>query len=108
MGSQVGGEPVVSEVAFESDRILRYEVKRDDLPHLLVLSGDPVAVNAVGTDWVEFWAIHCQRIDPKPRTFLVVGTGHPLPPGEWRHWGTVVVPLREARAVWHLMEGLHA
>ena len=61
-----------------SARIFRYEVPVDD-------------------QWHEF------EVRPTVRCALrVVGTGQPLPDGDWRYVGTAVAPSRVL--VWHLLE----
>lgn len=93
-------------VSLGPQRVLRYEVPRDDMPHAVALGGDPMAVAPIGLRAVEFWALD-RGVGATLRTFLVVGTGQALPSGDWKLWGSVVIPVSDQRVVWHLMEGLH-
>ena len=85
-------------------RIFRYEVPVDDQPHSFSLNAGPFAVGCRQADRVEFWAIHDDdpETDPDERTFVVVGTGHLLPPGVRTVHGTAVAP--GGSLVWHLVE----
>jgi len=86
-------------------RIYRYEVPVDDRWHEVALYGDPIHVDCRQLNIVEFWAIHCEARDSVPtwtRSFMVVGTGHELPPDYWRTWGSVIAP--GGLLVWHLIE----
>jgi len=81
--------------------MFRYEVPVDDRPHVLTLTGDPVAVAASpGLQYVEFWAEHDDSAGRTDRAFRVFGTGQPLPPGA-RWAGTCP---RVSGLVWHLYE----
>lgn len=84
--------------------IFRYEVPVDDQPHSFDLSAGPLAVGCRRPDRVEFWTIHDD--DPTSysgkRTFIVVGTGHPLPAKVRAVHGTAVAP--GGALVWHLVE----
>ena len=97
--------------ALVSTRILRYEVPVDDLPHAVALHGDPLAVNSPSERMVEFWAwAPSGSVEPRLRTFMVVGTGQPGAVGVVKHWGTVFPPRRDTwipRVVWHLVELVH-
>lgn len=88
-------------------RIIRLEIEIGP-PTNFTLYGDPLAVAARGERVVEFWCPnHADGQPPRGRTFMLAGTGQPIV-GEWRHWGTVVVPLPDdRRAVWHLIELMH-
>jgi len=85
-------------------RIFRYEVPVDDQWHEHELLGDPIAVACRDATRVEFWAIHDDEtpLPPRRRSFMVVGTGHPLPQEWLHHHGTAVVP--GGLLVWHLLE----
>lgn len=90
-------------------RMFRYEVPVDDQEHRHLVTGEVCKVAT--QSWVpgkvpvvEFWA---ENTDPAPdgtllqRTFLIVGTGHPIPDGaQWR--GTT--DRDSAGLVWHLYE----
>lgn len=78
--------------------IYRYEVPVDDLRHRHVLHGDPLGVGLRKPEVVEFWAV--SDGPPKERSFLVVGTGHPLPYDMQHHWGFAY----DGPFVWHLIE----
>lgn len=82
-------------------QMFRYVVPVDDQPHVVKLTGDPVAVAAIGAWSVEFWAEHDDQGGYSDRAFQVFGTGHPLPDGA-RWIGTC--PRTETGLVWHLME----
>ena len=84
-----------------SDREMhRYEVPIDDGPHVIPLSGSPVAVAAQTHAYVvEFWAEDTGG-PPVKRMFQVFGTGHALPEGA-RWVGTCA---RVEGFVWHLYE----
>lgn len=83
-------------------RIFRYEVPVDDQPHTIALFANPLAVGCRDPRVVEFWAIAHDGLSVLDRTFLVVGTGYPLPEGGTQYWGTAVAP--GGQLVWHLME----
>jgi len=86
----------------ETRRMFRYSVRIDDQPHLIELTGNPVAV-AAASDWrsVEFWAEHTEGAPLAKRAFQVFGTGHPLP--ENARWvGTCA--RTAAGLVWHLYD----
>lgn len=55
-----------------------------------------------------FWAEVEDEVDTEPRTFVVVGTGHPIIPmatmGGPHYIGTTVVPDDQGGFVWHLFE----
>jgi hypothetical protein len=84
------------------ERIYRYEVPVDNQWHAVELHGDPIAVACRDDALVEFWAVHRDGALTLRRSFIVVGTGHPLPPGATRHVGTAVAP--GGSSVRHLME----
>ena len=84
-----------------SRRMYRYVVSVDDQWHEVNLSGNPVAVAAIGPISVEFWAEHTDGFPQMPRRFRVFGTGDPLPHGV-RWIGTC--PRTPAGLVWHLYE----
>lgn len=67
-------------------RMFRYVVPVDDQPHVIRLSGSPVAVTFAmsGSPVVEFWAEHTEGAPQTEQAFQVFGTGHPLPgDAEW-------------------------
>ena len=85
--------------------IFRYEVPVDDQPHSFDLNAGPLAVGCRQVDRVEFWAIHDDAATSAysyKRTFIVVGTGHPLPAKVRAVHGTAVAP--GGHLVWHLIE----
>ena len=87
----------------KNERIYRYEVPVDDQWHTFQLSGNPLAVNCRHMTTVEFWT-RSNNVDPGlERSFIVVGTGHPIP-AETHYWGTAVAP--GGMLVWHLLERL--
>lgn len=83
-------------------RIYRYEVPVDDQVHSIEITGYPLFVHCRQRDVVEFYAIEDSDVTPKPRHFLVVGTGFTLPGKTYRYWGTAVEP--DGILVWHLIE----
>jgi hypothetical protein len=83
-------------------RIFRYEVPVDDQPHSFVLTTMPMSVGCRDPRIVEFWAINNDADEGRSRTFIVVGTGHPLPERIRGQWGTAVAP--GGQLVWHLIE----
>lgn len=95
------GRPVTEIIPAPLRRMLRYEVGIDGrVSH--ELTGDPVHVGALACGaGVEFWAEHDEGQPVRRRTFQVVGTGHPVPPGaQWA--GTA--PRTPEGLVWHLYE----
>jgi hypothetical protein len=87
-------------------RMYRYEVRVDDREHTLALAGTirhvDLKINTI--DRVEFWAEHDDNWPESDRTFLVVGTGHPIPAG-LTYVGTTGRALdRPTGFVWHLYE----
>ena len=72
-----------------------------DAPHEFVLTGDVLAVGCRNVEPMEFWVIELSSTVRRTCRFLVVGTGHPLPPGA-KYVGTAVAP--GGGLVWHLME----
>ena len=83
-------------------RIFRYEVPVDDQPHTIALTAGPISVGCRQANRVEFWAIHDDDALVYQRTFIVVGTGHPLPSNSQTVHGTAVAP--GGALVWHLVE----
>jgi hypothetical protein len=83
-------------------RMFRYTVPVDDNPRTFDLTSDPVHVaNGASLAEVEFWAEFTDGAPKQARHFVVVGTGHPLPPdGRWV--GTC--PRTPEGIVWHLYE----
>jgi hypothetical protein len=83
-------------------KVFRYEVPVDGNAHVFALTGDPVAVAAVGDNGVEFWAEHDWRKEPGlSRAFRVFGTGQPLP--EDVTWAGTC-QRSPGGLVWHLYE----
>lgn len=82
-------------------QMLRWAISVDDQWHPLALTGDPVAVAAIGAWSVEFWAENRPGSEPSQRWFRVFGTGHPLP-ADARWVGTC--DRTEGGLVWHLYE----
>lgn len=83
-------------------QVFRYTVPVDGQPHLVLLTGSPVAVaNGPVPDEVEFWAEHVSGAPEAARAFQVFGTGHPLPP-DARYAGTC--PRTPEGVAWHLYE----
>ncbi len=83
--------------------IHRYEVPVDDEPHVIAC-GPPLYVAGRTFDRgdaIEFWA-YPDGSNAWQRAFIVVGTGHPLPPGNPVHRGSVIVA--NGALVWHLLE----
>jgi hypothetical protein len=84
--------------------IYRYKVPVDDRWHQIA-AGDPVGVGCRDVQTVEFWVVHDNAAPARDvRSFMVVGTGHPLPEGRIRIWGTATAP--GGQFVWHLIEML--
>ncbi len=88
----------MTEGRVSSPRVLRYEIPVDDQIHELTLPGGTLHVATRRPDVVEMW---CQD-EGKARLvrLLVVGTGHPWPPGAF-HIGTAIIP--GGALVWHLL-----
>jgi hypothetical protein len=83
--------------------VFRYQVSLDG-PETIGLTGNPVAFGALGYSYsggIEFWAEHDDTLPEVPRTFTVVGTGHPVPDGAV-YAGTA--PRTREGLVWHLYE----
>ena len=81
--------------------VWRYQVGLDG-PQEISLTGDPVAFGALGySKGIEFWAEHDSTRPLAVRTFMVVGTGHPIPGGAV-YVGTA--PRTREGLVWHLFE----
>ena len=78
----------------------RYRVPVDDRPHTIELTSWPRHVASRTHGEVEFWAESDPRVTPEPIAFIVIGTGHTVPPGA-RYVGTA---LAEFGLVWHLYE----
>lgn len=88
--------------------MLRYRVYVNDQPQICNIHSDPLHVAAdklgAGKDAshvVDFWAEGSFGESGTDRTFLVVGTGHPIPDGA-RWWGTT--DRTPDGLVWHLYE----
>jgi hypothetical protein len=81
--------------------VFRYQVTLDG-PVTIGLTGTPVAFGALGySAGIEFWAEHDDTLPAVPRTFAIVGTGHPVPDGA-AYVGTA--PRTREGLVWHLYE----
>jgi hypothetical protein len=81
--------------------IRRYRIDVDGKPHTVLLTGDPLHVEAAGSTHVDFWALHTPGRLETVRTFQIFGTGHDLPAGA-RYIGTTGRTL--ASLIWHLFE----
>lgn len=85
----------------EKRAVWRYQIGLDG-PETVGLNGDPVAFGALpGSVGVEFWAEHDDAKPEELRTFVIVGTGHPIPDGA-TYVGTA--PRTREGLVWHLYE----
>lgn len=89
-------------------RLLRHRVYVTDQPQVRNIHSDPLHVAAerlgVGDHAphvVDFWAEGFLEGPGTDRTFLVVGTGQPIPDGA-RYWGTT--GRTPDGLVWHLFE----
>ena len=83
------------------NRVIRHLIPADDATHGLGLNGAILHVATRLVDAVEVWTLDSGG-PTTPRTFLVVGTGHPWPDGDWTHVGTAIIP--GGVLVWHLLE----
>lgn len=84
-----------------SRAMYRYQIGLDG-PEVIGLTGSPVAFGALGhSAGIEFWAERDESKPEVPRTFVIVGTGHRIPPGA-THVGTA--PRTSDGLVWHLYE----
>jgi hypothetical protein len=84
-----------------SRAMYRYQVGLDG-PAEIGLTGDPVAFGTLAfSDGMEFWAEHDDAKPAAVRTFVVVGTGHPVPDGAV-YVGTA--PRTPEGLVWRLYE----
>ena len=89
-------------------RMLRHQIYVTGTPQVRNIHSDPVHVEAarigVGQEAphvVDFWAEGSLEAEGTDRTFLVVGTGQPIPEGA-RWWGTT--GRTADNLVWHLYE----
>lgn len=80
-------------------RIFRYEVPVNGSIYRHA-AGPIHAVGCRELEVVEFWAL--ADPDAPKRSFIVVGTGHPLPDGVVHVHGAAVAP--GGQLVWHLIE----
>lgn len=79
----------------------RYRVGIDG-PERVVMTGEPVAFAPLPySAGIEFWAEHDDAKPEVPRTFVIFGTGHPVP-ARAVHVGTA--PRTGEGLVWHLFE----
>lgn len=84
-----------------SRAMYRYQVGLDG-PEEIGLTGDPVALGALGySAGIEFWAEHDDAKPTVARTFVIIGTGHRIPDGAV-YIGTA--PRTREGLVWHLFE----
>ena len=84
-----------------SRSVYRYRVGLDG-PETIGLTSGPVAFGALARSaGIEFWAEHDDTRPELPRTFVIVGTGHPVPEGAL-YVGTA--PRTPEGLVWHLFE----
>lgn len=86
----------------KGERIYRHEVPVDDRFHTVAIQGTPLHVACRRTLTVEFWAPWSDDLEPRQRTFIVVGTGQSMP-DDLSYRGTALAPNG---LVWHLMERL--
>lgn len=83
--------------------VWKFEVPVDGQPHTLNLPAGADIVAAVSMAVMAFWATvdDAQKVTD-PRTFEVIGTGHPEPFEKRQHLGVAQAgPL-----VWHLYEAI--
>lgn len=81
--------------------VYRYQVGLDG-PVTISITANPAAFGALGySAGIEFWAEHDDTAPEVPRTFVIVGTGHPVPEGA-AYVGTA--PRTREGLVWHLYE----
>lgn len=88
--------------------MFRYEIPVDDREHEIELQSDPLHVEgkivegwASNEHFIEFWAEGSMEDTGIMRTFMAVGTGHPVPNNAvWR--GTT--SRMPGDLVWHLYE----
>lgn len=84
-----------------SRAMYRYQVTISG-PVEIGLTGHPVAFGALAySAGIEFWAEHDDTLEPKVRTFTIIGTGHRIPDGAM-YIGTT--PRTREGLVWHLYE----
>lgn len=82
--------------------IHRFEIPVDDRPHLVDLTGGILHAACRRHGVVDVWAYaRPEGMEPMRRTFLVVGTGHPLPAGT-SHAATAITPY--GTLAWHILE----
>lgn len=84
-----------------SRSIFRYEVAVDDQAHPIATTSPPLHIAARRSEFVEFWAEHDTDADPVTRSYIVIGTGHPIPAGA-TYVGTA--PTWSGFLVWHLYQ----
>lgn len=77
--------------------IHRHVIPVDDKPHTIEI-GEILHVDSRSIDYVEVWA---ESAPTSSRTFVVVGTGHAWPEGNWEYVGSAIPTSGEL--VWHLL-----
>ncbi len=82
-----------------SDYIYRFAVPVDGEWHEIEGCGTPIHIGCRRADELEFWA--WSMPGQGPRTFKVVGTGHPVDEPV-RYRGTAMAPGGDL--IWHLLE----
>ena len=86
-------------------RIYRYAIPLDAGPKVIrgPFVGDKVTAlpSRTAPDQVDIWLETDSDRQPRERAFLIVGTGHPLPPGFW--WVATVPGVMGL--IWHVLEG---
>jgi hypothetical protein len=90
-----------------ANRIFRYPLPITDSVRIDMPAGaEPISVGPPrnGAEDLDMWAIVDPNSPAAPRTFLVVGTGNPIPDGCARFVGTVVT--HGGALVWHVFEAL--
>lgn len=80
----------------------RYVVPVNDEAHRIELTGPIIHVATRAEEHVELWAVVDTDADPTVHTFLVVGTGQPMPDSAKCVVGSAITP--SGRLVWHLVE----
>ncbi len=86
----------------ETFAVHRWMVPVDGRDHTIDLSRylTITAVGCLDVNTVEFWGVDPGKFKV-PRTFTVLGTGHPIPNG-YTYVGTA--PRHDSGLVWHLFE----
>lgn len=88
--------------------VYRYTLEIGKVATLQLPAGGPLHVDSKRGDWtnVSVWLLanYGESTVRTPRTFAVIGTGHPLPDPVhgWQHVGSCTDPTHEY--VWHVFE----